>query len=122
MNALTPEDIACLRARVMRYHCSRIGQDGVCLRLIAGPLDGLRILSEPATARCRFLGICHPTRAGLAQLIYRRNAGPEFRFDSIAWNGHRLTRVPPNPFAHETSLNPLSNPIGIMKDGPGSKC
>lgn len=98
VDQLQAADIAALRTCVRRLDRRNAGCGRTGLRLVNGPLHGLRLTLDSATRNHRFVGICHLTDAGLIQVVYKRTSSTELRFHSIEWPRGRLPSMPKNPF------------------------
>jgi len=70
---LSPDDIAALRAHVIRRTALNAGRGWPVVMLVDGSLDGVRAKLTPPAARCDYVAFCHLTRRALAQVIYRRD-------------------------------------------------
>lgn len=58
---LSPDDIQTLHERVRRRSYLLAGRGWPVVRLVGGPLDGLRVKLEPQAARGDFIGFCQLT-------------------------------------------------------------
>lgn len=81
---LTPHETAELRARAVASQYRRTDERRTGVRLVGGPLDGLRLALPVSAARSMYVAWCIVRHDGPVQAVYRREADGMFRFDGWA--------------------------------------